>query len=101
MDVLQTWPPPKSLLELRRFLGLIGYYRNFVKGYGLIAWPLTSLLKKETFMWNLAANEAFNLLKQVMVTTLVLAHLYFCVENICFWARSVGGTNVIMKLMVI
>jgi hypothetical protein len=70
---MQYWPHPKTLKRLHGFLGLIGYYRKFVKNYGNIAAPLTTLLKKNSFTWTPAAAQDLQTLKMAMWTTPVSA----------------------------
>jgi hypothetical protein len=50
-DVL-NWMPPTTVLEIRSFLGLAGYYRRFIKDFSKIAKPMTRLLEKnKPFEW--------------------------------------------------
>jgi len=46
---VQSWPRPRAACGIRGFLGLADYYRRFIKDYGIIAAPLTQLLRKDAF----------------------------------------------------
>lgn len=73
VKAIQQWPPPRSFRALHGFLGLKGFYRRFIKGYATIAAPLMHLLTQEQFRWPLEADLAFQILKDVVSTTPVLA----------------------------
>ncbi|KAI6698855.1 hypothetical protein NL676_018974 [Syzygium grande] len=67
------WPRPTTVIEVRSFLGLAGYYRRFVERFSAIATPLTRLLKKETkFEWTEKCEKNFQELKQRLTTAPVL-----------------------------
>lgn len=53
-------------------MGLAGYYRQFVKGYGVITKPLTDMLKRDNYTWTDIVVQAFDKLKTLMSSTPVL-----------------------------
>lgn len=74
ITAVSTWPSPTSVREVRSFLSLAGYYRKFVRNFGIIARPLTELLRKNTiFHWTSAHEHSFQALKTALVTAPVLA----------------------------
>lgn len=73
IQAVANWPSPNNLKQLRSFLGLLGYYRKFVKNYAILCKPLTNLLKKGAFVWNNQTREAFEIVKQALISVPVLA----------------------------
>jgi hypothetical protein len=72
-DVLD-WKPPKSVHQVRCFLGLVGYYRRFIPNFSKISKPITELLKKgNKYVWSKNCVEAFQTLKKLLTTSPVLA----------------------------
>jgi hypothetical protein len=72
VSAVESWPEPRSTRALRGFLGLTGYYRKFIRDFGIIAAPLTRLLRRDAFAWDDDAAVAFRALKAALTTGPVL-----------------------------
>ena len=72
---LRDWPRPKTLTEVRSFIGLLQFSRRFIKGFSEIAAPLTGLTRKGKGVeaWDSACDESFSTLKQSILSTPILA----------------------------
>jgi len=76
VDGVLSWPQPKTVKDIRKFLGLANYYRRFIKDFARVARPLNILTRKDKkWWWKEAQQEAFNKLKQVFTTKPVLVAL--------------------------
>jgi hypothetical protein len=74
VEAVRTWPVPRNLKDIRGFLGLTGYYRKFIKNYGIISRPLTDMLKKNNqYQWTPGAATAFHTLQEALIHAPVLA----------------------------
>jgi hypothetical protein len=66
--------PPRTVTEVRAFLGLVGYYRRFISSYSLIAKPLNQLMQKDVaFEWGEKQQKAFENLKGRLLSAPILA----------------------------
>ncbi|XP_024312059.1 LOW QUALITY PROTEIN: uncharacterized protein LOC100823542 [Brachypodium distachyon] len=73
VTAVTEWNSPKTVKEIRSFLGLAGYYRRFIENFSKIARPMTNLLKKEKkFSWTPECEAAFQELKKKLVSAPVL-----------------------------
>ncbi|GKA55919.1 putative reverse transcriptase domain-containing protein, partial [Tanacetum coccineum] len=74
IKAVKNWKAPKTLSEVRSFLGLVGYYHRFIEKFSKIAKSLTILTQKsKTFDWGEEQELAFQTLKDKLCNALVLA----------------------------
>lgn len=47
VEAINSWPPPKTLKQARSFLGLVGWYKRFIKNFAELVFPITELLSSK------------------------------------------------------
>ena len=73
VEAVMSWERPKSVFEIRSFLGLAGYYRIFIEDFSRLAAPMTRLTRKEVkFDWDDRCEEIFMELKRRLTSAPIL-----------------------------
>nr|GFB28452.1 putative reverse transcriptase domain-containing protein [Tanacetum cinerariifolium] len=74
IESIKDWASPKTLTEIRQFLGLAGYYRRFIEGFLKIDKSMTKLTQKGIkFDWGEKEENVFQLIKQKLCSAPILA----------------------------
>ncbi|KAM2174069.1 hypothetical protein TB1_036363 [Malus domestica] len=97
IQAIIDWPIPKNVKELRGFLGLSGYYRKFIPGYGKVCQPLYQLTKKDGFIWSPEATAAFQELKRTMTSPQLLALPNFSIPFTLECDSSGNGIEAVLQ----
>lgn len=78
VSAIEHFPTPSSVKQVRRFVGMIGYYGKFLKNFSSASSPLTDLIKKKgTFVMTSEALVAFENLKRALTQHPILVHPNF------------------------
>jgi len=74
VDGVLSWPEPKNIKDVRKFLGFTNYYRRFIKDFTQVARPMNILMRKNVkWQWRKKQQQAFDKLKGIFTTRPVLA----------------------------
>ncbi|XP_063889312.1 uncharacterized protein LOC135116022 [Scylla paramamosain] len=74
LEAIREQVPPKNVKQVRRFIGMCGFYRKFVPNFSKIAMPLTNLMKGDVkFSWTDECQVAFEALQTKLMSTPILA----------------------------
>src|SRR6202012_134630 len=72
---IRDWPTPKTVKQVRSFLGFCNFYRPFIRNFATHARPLNKLTRKETeWTWGTEQQQAFDKLKELVTSEPVLKH---------------------------
>ena len=112
IEAVKNWPTPKSVKQVRQFLGFVGYYRRFIKGFASIARPLNNLLighptkrttqrnnkaiKPVPFQWGSDQQTAFEELKRQLTNPPILGYADYTLPFILHTDASSKGLGAVL-----
>ena len=96
-EVIIEWKPPKNITEVHSFLGLVGYYKRFGKGFSMIVAPMTRLLQKNVkFEWSEKCQASFEKLKAFLTEAPILTQSTCNKEYVIFSDASLNGLGCVL-----
>ena len=75
IQAVKEWPQPKTVTEVRQFVGLASYYRKFIPNFATVCKPLHKLTEKNcSFVWTDICQKAFDAIKQLLTSAPILSY---------------------------
>ena len=97
VTAVQDFPLPRTVRDIKRFIGLASYYRRFILNFARLARPLHLLTRKGAiFVWSCRCNEAFSALKERLTTAPVLAYPDFTRDFVLETDASIQGLGAVL-----
>jgi len=97
VSAVADWPEPRTIKQIRQFIGMASWYRRFIAGFSKIAAPLTQLTKKNArWTWGKEQKEAFRTLKAKLVSAPVLACPDFSKRFVLQTDASTSGLGAVL-----
>ena len=94
-DMIEKFPVPRRVKDVRSFLGAANYYKRFIKNFARIALPLWELTKKNVpFVWSDSCQNAFDTLKRALVSASILAFPDFNLPFYLYVDASLEGIGI-------
>ena len=104
VKAITEYPPPQTYMEIRAFLGLVGHYRWFIKGFAQIAQPINEHLagegasrKSEQVFLSKEALESFKALKQACMNSPVLTFANYTKDFLLETDASKEGLEAVLS----
>jgi hypothetical protein len=73
IKAIMDWSALRNVKRVRSFMGLVGYYRRFIKGFKKISYPINSLQRKgKRFIWSPECEHSFQRMNHILTNALVL-----------------------------
>ena len=95
---IKDFPTPQNIRQVCGFMGLCSYYRKFIQDFSKKAKPLNQLLQKDVaFDWGQEQEHAFQLLKQHLVSSPIIAYPDFSKPFVVYTDASGLGFEAVLQ----